>query len=126
MRNRDSAAGSNNTAPEMAVRRFRLLHGMEYRYRLHCGVLPGARDIQGKIEYRTNIIHYLVALSPSIPIHPPSPRFLVSDRSSTTLEFFRETSPVACRGRPANLQAYDVKRAQPNSPNPRSTNRDID
>lgn len=40
---RMSLVRSANTGPEMAVRR--IVHGMGYRYRLHCQDLPGKPDL---------------------------------------------------------------------------------
>lgn len=44
-----------DTKPEMVVRR--LLHGMGYRYRLHCGDLPGKPDLVFRSRHAVVFVH---------------------------------------------------------------------
>lgn len=46
---------SKDTKPEMAVRR--LVHGMGYRYRLHCAALPGRPDLAFASRKKAILVH---------------------------------------------------------------------
>jgi len=52
---RMSRIRSKGTKPEMLVRR--LIHGMGYRYRLHCCDLPGAPDIVFRRRKKAVFVH---------------------------------------------------------------------
>lgn len=47
--------GSKNTKPEIEVRSF--LHGLGYRFRLHCKELPGKPDIVFKRRRKAIFVH---------------------------------------------------------------------
>jgi DNA mismatch endonuclease, patch repair protein len=50
-----AAVHSEDTGPEMAVRR--ILHGLGYRYRLHVGALPGKPDMVFPARRKIVFVH---------------------------------------------------------------------
>lgn len=52
---RMSRVRGKNTKPELMVRR--LVHGMGYRYRLHCGNLPGKPDLVFRSRRKVIFVH---------------------------------------------------------------------
>jgi len=84
-----SAVGAKNTAPELAVRR--MLHGMGYRYSLHCRDLPGRPDIvfrlrRKAIEVRGCFWHRHSAPSCRNAVLPVTRREFWSAKLSTNVE----------------------------------------